>query len=526
MSSPPREAPASRRTRGERLDAPSDVAAAMHVAEKGGIGRRSVAVNAAFLMASQAVTWLLAFLIAIVLPRYLGPASLGQFRLGTSLWAVAGVLLAFGTPILLTKEFSRDRTRAGSLLGPALVLQLLAYGACWLGMAVFVAAAGYGSEVVVLVGIIGISMVFTPFSGNARSALYGLERMEFVAYSDVATKVVQVGAILAVILMSGDVRAVAGVNIIYALVSAALLIYFLRRFEISWRPKIRGLREVARRSRSYMAVDVTLVAYQQIDVIVISLFVQHDALGWYATADGLVGSLLFVPSILMTSLFPVFSRLHVAHPDELVGLLRRSFNFLLLLAVPIGFGTIAVATPVSLQLFGREFLQTGPVLAVMGVVLMLTYLTILLGRYAIAIDRQHFWVRLMVGATVATVALDVVFVPWTHDAFGNGAIGGALAYVVTESVMLGIGVWKLAPGLVDRTTLLRMLKCAFAGVVMVIAVWPVRWEFFMLPIVVGVVSYGLMVLLLRIPAPDEIDMVRTAGGRLVARLPIHGKAAR
>jgi O-antigen/teichoic acid export membrane protein len=482
------------------------------------IGRRSVAGNAAVMMTSQAITWAFAFAMAIVLPRYLGPAALGQLRLGVSLWAVAGVVVAFGTETLLTKEFSRDPARASSLVGGAATVQLLAFGASCVGVAAFVVLAGYDRQVAMIVAIIGVSIAFQPFVTNARAVLFGLERMERVAVVDVLSKVVYLLMVLLLIAVGADVLGIAAASVAPAATAAVAMTWVLRRFGIPARPRLRGLSRVARDGRQYLAIGFTVVAYQQIDIVVISLLVAEETLGWYSTADTLFSSLLFVPTILMTSLFPAMARLHAEDTVEAGRMVRRAAGLLLLAGVPIGLGTVAVATPLSVLLFGPAFTQTGPVLAVLGIVLLLTYMTILLGRYAIAVDRQRFWLRLMAVAVVATIALDVVLVPWADRVFDNGAIGGAIAYVLTESMMLAVGVWKLAPHLADRAVLQRAGRCLIAGAAMLAAVWPLRWTFIALPIGVGATVYVGMVLTLRIPDDEERAAVRSVVERAMAKV--------
>lgn len=481
------------------------------------VGRRSVAGNAAVLMASQAATWALAFGMAIVLPRYLGPSAVGQLRLGVSLWAVAGVVVTFGTDTLLTKEFSRDPVRAMPLVGSAATVQLLAFALSCLGVASFVALAGYERDVVVIVAIVGASVVFQPFVSNARAALFGLERMERVAIVDVVSKVLYVLTVLVLIAIGADVMGIAAALTVPSAAAAIGMLWFLHRFGVSSRPRASGVGAVARSSRQYLAIGFTLIVYQQIDVVVISLLVADRTLGWYSTADNLFSSLLFIPTILMTSLFPAMSRLHSEEPEGAATMLRRSAKLLLLTAVPIGLGTVAIATPISMLLFGPAFAETGPVLAVFGIVLLLTYMTILLGRYAIAVDQQRFWLHLMAVAVVATIALDIVLVPWADRAFGNGAIGGAVAYLVTESLMLVVGTLKLAPELLDRTVAGRLGRCLLAGAAMLCVVWPLRWSFIALPIGAGAVTYVGLVIALRILEPDERAALRMVGARLVHR---------
>ena len=78
----------------------------------------------------------------------------------------------------------------------------------------------------------------------------------------------------------------------------------------------------------------------------------------------------------------------------------------------------------------------------------------------------------MILGVVLTLPLDVVFIPWAEDHYDNGAIGGALSYVATEVMMLVAALWKLAPGLVSKRTLVRFVKTVVAGGAMFAACWP------------------------------------------------------
>lgn len=490
--------------------------------------RRSVAGNAALLIAAQAATWCLGLLVAVALPRHLGPALTGQLHLALSLWAMAAVLVSAGAHTLLMKTFARDPGVGADSLWAAVALQVMAYVVAWAAVGALVALADYEPQAVVIIVIVGASIAFQILSGTARAAFYGLERMEFVAVSDVASKAVYVAGVLFLILIHANVYAIAAMSAVYTLVDGVLLTYFIRRLGVPIRLRRRGptVVSVFRSSRTYLLAGLARTVYQQIDIVVMSLLISSTAVGWYSAADALFTSLLFLPVIVVTSLFPAFSRLHSSDQRALDAMLQRSFGVFAMFAVPIGLGTAAIGAPVSVLVFGGRFAGAGPVLAIMGLVSTLTYFTILLGKYALAIDRQDFWIRLMAGAIVLTIIIDLVLVPWTHAAFENGAIGGALSYLVTEAALMIVGVCKLAPGLLNRSTMMRVAKCATAGVVMFAAVWQLRWSFIVVPIAVGVVCYGVMLLVLRVPTADEVGMTRAAARRLLHRLSLWKPAAR
>jgi O-antigen/teichoic acid export membrane protein len=477
--------------------------------------RRSVGRNIASLAGSQSATWVLALIVSITQPRYLGPGGVGQLRVAINLWSIAEVFIAFGFPTLLTIEYARDRAQAASHFRSVLALQsalyLLSYGVV-LG---FAELAGYSRSVVGIIAIIGVASWFNTLGGTARSALYGLERMDRVAFADVLSRVLYVIAVTSALVLGGRTEVVAVVNVLNGVMNAGLLLLVLHRLAPasgSWR--IRAARGLFRKAGAYLLVDATLVLYQQVDVVVISLLLTEKAVGWYGTANVLFGSMLFVPTILMTSVFPVLARLHGQDPDGARRMLQRTFGALLVLAMPIGLGTAVVAEPIATLLYGKAFAKTGPVLAVMGVVLVLVFPTILLGRYAMIAGRQRFWATLMIIAAVASVPLDVVLVPWCEHRFHNGAVAGALSYLVTEGFVLVMAVVKLTPGLIDRAMGRRVFATTMAGLVMVAAAWPLRNRLLVLPIGAGGAAYIIALGLFGVLDEEERSTLRSLSARV------------
>jgi O-antigen/teichoic acid export membrane protein len=263
-------------------------------------------------------------------------------------------------------------------------------------------------------------------------------------------------------------------------------------------------------SLPYFLSGVFLVVYMQVDIVIISLFVSERAVGWYGTADQLFGTFLFIPTVFMAAVFPALSRLYASASDNLPHLMRKSFDLLLLLGVPIGLGVLVIADPLVVLLFGPDFAPSGPILAIMGIVIILTYQNMLVGQFLISTDRQNAWTIVMAVATVATIPLDVLLIPWCQATFGNGAIGGALSFVITELGMIVAGLVLLPPGSLDRSNVWSAARVLIAGGVMAAGVWWWRQSFIAVPIAVGAVIYVALVLLLRIIPREDMELMRGA----------------
>jgi len=498
---------------GDTTSPPADLAPSMRP-----VPQRSVGRNMGALMSSQVVTWTLAMLLVWVVPRYLGPTAFGQIGLAQSVWLIAGVLVMFGTTTLLTVEIARHRETALSLVNRVLRVRMVLFAVAVPVVAAVMLLGPYPRSTIEVTAIIGLGSIFSLFVTAYGGALYGLQEMGHTARVDVVTKVAITGGTIGVLLLGGRLIPVAFVAVASVLLGAVMTGRIFHRVAAPYtEPSRFAGRALLAVAAPFLVAEAARVIYQQIDTVVMSLLVDPEAIGWYNAADMLFGSLLFVPVIASTALFPAIAELHERSPHEVGTMLRRSFNTLLLAAVPIGIGTIVVAPSFVRFLYGPDFAESAPVLAVYGVVVILSSQTILLGRFALATDRVRFWSSLMVVVTVLSVPLDYVLVPWTDREFDNGAIGGALAYVVTETLLIVIGIWKVAPGLLSRVTWMRIGRCAIAGAAMLLVSWPVRDRFFVIPGLVSVIVYVVVILALRTLNDSERVLLQRARAQLPRR---------
>lgn len=470
-------------------------------------GQETVARNATVLLISQIVTWGLTLLLTIFLPRYLGAAAVGQLHLASSLWAVMAILATFGMDTLLTKEIARKPEETTDLLGVTLVLRALLYLGTVALVAIYLFFADYSLQTAAVIAVVGVGNLLWQISGAFQATLQGVERMEFISLGSVVGKVFNTVVSIVLLLLGYGVLVIAAVGIGAALLNLIVQGFFLRRL-VPIRPTID--REVAawmlRAGVPYLLSGLFLAAYMQLDVIVISLLVNETVVGWYSAADRLFGTLLFIPTVFITAVFPALSRLHTESPDRLSNVMSRSFNLLLLLSLPVGLGIMVIAQPLVILLFGQEFEPSGPVLAIFGIVLILTYQNMLLGRFLISVDRQRAWTVVMAGATLLSIPLDLLLIPWSQNRFGNGAIGGPLAFIITETVMIVAGIVLLPAGTLTRQNAWLALRALVAGGIMAVVGWWLRDAFLLLPIAAAAIVYAILLWLLRLLPRRELAM--------------------
>jgi O-antigen/teichoic acid export membrane protein len=481
---------------------------------------KTIFKNAGFLMASQLTTWVLTMALMVVLPRYLGPTAVGQLHLAASIWAIMGMLISFGIDMYITKAIARSPTNMAALVGTSIGIRAFFYFVGFGLVALYAYGVGYSLQAVWVIYIFGFSNLFSQIAMVYRAALEGLERMGYIALSDIAVKLFTTVAGITLLLSGSGVLPIAFVFVGASFIGMLIQIYYVSkkasfgRMQFSRPLAFHMLQE----SATYLSVLIFRTLYIQVDIIIISLLVNETVIGWYGAADSLFGTLLFVPTVFITAAFPALSRMYTEESDALPQLMQRSFTLLLLLAVPVGLGLFVIADNLVVLLFGAAFANSGPILAIFGIVLIFTYQNMLIGRFLIATNRQRHWSIVMAVATLATIPLDLLLIPWCQQIFGNGGVGGALAFIVTEFGILMAGLWLLPKGSLNRNNLRSALKALFVGGVMALIVWQLRTTFIAIPIAAGAVIYIGLVLLLGIVPKEDLQILQGMSSKILFRI--------
>lgn len=478
-----------------------------------------IARNAGVMMASQLVTWALAFLIAIFQPRYLGATAVGELSIAFSIWMIVSVLLTFGMDTHLIKSIARDPSLATRLLGTSIVIRCALFAVAFVGVQAFLGVMGYATSIVTLSAIVGVAILFALIASAFYAALTGLELMGAVSLANVVNKLVLTVVTLALLFLGFDVYWIAAANIVANIAHIwVLAAQFRRHHPLRLRLDLGGSREMLRVASPYMVTSLTLMVYQQVDKLFIAAMASTEAVGWYSTAMNLFGTLMFIPVALGTVLFPTLSRSYAAGQSELASVARRSFDMMFVLSVPIGLGLSVVARPLVLLLFGAEFAPSGDILAILGFVLIFTYLNTILGNLLISAERTGRWNIVMIAATVLTLPLDLVLIPWAQQTYGNGALGGALSFLLTELLMLSCAILLLPKRTLHEGNVRSVCLTLVAGGAMYAASALVVERNMFLGILAGAAVYPAMILLLRVIPADELLTIRQSLGKALGRL--------
>ncbi|MFT5193112.1 MAG: O-antigen/teichoic acid export membrane protein [Cellvibrionaceae bacterium] len=475
--------------------------------------------NLTYLMGSQLATWAMAVISIAIIPRYLGSANFGELSLAGSIWIIASVFTIFGLSTHLTKTIARNSNKVSTFYGTALTNIvfnfLLTFGAVML----YSWLSGYSATQMQIIVIIGIGSFSVTVGSLTSSTLVGLEKMDVMSSIETLNKAIYTIASITTILLGGNLFQFVIVGVIANVIATILMIiglYRVQPFTVHYDFTLS--RELYKAGAPYFLTIIFAMLYKEFDMVIMSwLLPDSNQLGWYTAADRLFGTMMFVPGVLITALFPLLSRLHGEKSGSLSAYLSKSFNLLFLISIPIGLGVSAIAEPIILLFYGEGFIEAAQILKVLGFVLILTYQTTLLGNFLISIDKQRIWTITMAIATLATIPLDLVLVPYANT-FGVAGVGGALAYVFTEGGMMIAGLYFLPREAITKTNLILALKAIVAGAVMYMAViWLNRYGL-VWSVISGVIIYPTLILLFKTISAEDTELLKSLAAPITNRL--------
>jgi O-antigen/teichoic acid export membrane protein len=476
----------------------------------------SLGVNLSALLTSQAITWGVTAVWTVIVPRAIGPSQMGLLTIGLSSAAIFAIVLGIPTREYVTREMVADRDREALLLGSALALRCFCTPVFLLLIALYAYAADLTPAGTSVIYMCTLATLCYSLTEPALSAFQASERMEFIAYSEVLNRTLQsLGGIVLALLGLGVVAIsgfAAGVSV---LVCALSLRWATSLVKLDLRISVAGLWALARGSAPYWITSVFFMLYLWIDAVMLGLLVPSHVVGWYGVATKLFTTLMFLPVLLATAWLPRLVRAFVdgGYPGLTLAA-RVPVETVIVVSLPVSVAA-AMSADVGIRLlYGEAFGGAGVVLAVLALSVPAMYLSIMLNQVLIAAGRPGTWAWVLGAATLLNVTLNWVLIPVYQERYQNGAVGAALALLLTEIAVVSAGMLLVGRRVLPRAAFWRLSRACVAAGLMAAEVYLLAPTLGVLAALVGVVAFGGSAAVLRVVAPEE----RAALAAIAARL--------
>lgn len=439
-----------------------------------------------------------AFLI-IYIARVLGATEYGKFTFALAFVSLFVTLFDFGLSNILTREFSKDKTREKEF--PAVLSLKILLGL--ISIILILITSFFITPDLEIRKVIWILAFFT-FISQLPEIFYAFfrarQKMEYESWANILQVLLVVGCGFFVIFNFPSVK-----NISYSYLFSSLialipffLFFHFKVLSLRFSFKIDVWKKFLAMSWPLALISILGMLYSYIDSIMMGSWNLITETGWYNAALKIINVVFLPQSIICLVFYPTISRFAHNSKEMLQKVWDYQLKLLIFLGLPIVVGGIALSSKIIDFVYDSSFEPSVLALKILLIMSGIAFLCIPFGQILIAFNQQKkvFWAALAGG--IINIILNLILIP------KYSLYGAAVATVITYSLIFLLYLIfarkfiSIKP--FNFKIFITFIKVIIAAILMYFAIsYPKIYELHVLfPVFIGAIIYFLSFFILEI----------------------------
>jgi O-antigen/teichoic acid export membrane protein len=468
-----------------------------------------IAYNTIIQIISKVIATALGLVAIAIITRYLGQKGFGEYTTIMTFLSFFGIIADLGLTLVTVQMISQPNTNQEKILGNLLGLRLVS-AIIFLGLAPLVVLF-FPYEPIIKIGIAITTLSFLFIALN--QILVGLFqknlRMDKVSIAEVLGRIILVIAVYLVIKNNWGLVGIMVATVLAGGINFLLHYIFSRQFvriKLLFEKKV--WKDIFSLSWPLALTIVFNLIYLKTDTLLLSLIKRPSEIGIiaevgiYGAAYKVIDVLITFPFMFAGIILPILTaRWAEKDFDSFKNILQKSFDLLVIIALPLTIGTQFVAKEVMLLVAGEEFAVSGPILQVLIFACLFIFLGNIFAHAIIAINKQ----RKIIGAylfTAITAVIGYFIVIPRFSYFGAAWVTiYSEAFIALASVIL---IWKSTKFF---PSLKIFVKSFFASIIMVASIYGAYFagaSNLFIVLLIAVITYFVFLFILRGLTKEDI----------------------
>ncbi len=457
---------------------------------------RSVAKNTLAMGSVQVASQISTFILSIFLQFYI-KNDYGYYSYAFALASLIFILADFGLGFQMVVEVAPNKEIASQYLTNTLYLRGV-LGALCMGITLgVVLLSGLPPLIGLSIMIIALSTAFNWIALVFTSMLTSFERMHYVLYTNLIERMFTVSVAIGLLLLGYGLIAVVLVVLVGSILNVGLSLLITSRYIV--RPARRPDRHEARgqlhTAIPYAMAGVMITSLYSVNAVLVmnlALWSGTDPLtaahstAVYNLGFNLVIALIAVPTILITALLPVISRLYKTSTDLTRLTQQKVMKYMFALGLPVTVGGMILSNKIIQFIYAPTFWDSAQVFQIMLPVIAITYFGTGIGSVLASANRIRFNTLAATLGALVNAALCFTLIPFF------GAVGAAVSFTIAYLCITSAGLYYLSRHVfkVNLVDILLKPLVAAAGMGMVLLLIP---SVSLIPsLIIGTVAYFLI----------------------------------
>ncbi|PIT94478.1 hypothetical protein COT98_03470 [Candidatus Falkowbacteria bacterium CG10_big_fil_rev_8_21_14_0_10_39_9] len=469
----------------------------------------NIAKNTSYLTIALIMQKVISFTYFAFLARNLGPENLGKYYFALSFTTIFAIFIDLGFINFLTREVAKKQDSVAKLLGSILSIKLILTFITTLAVIVVINLFNHDQLTKDLVYISIICMVLDSFTTTFFATIRGFHNLKYESISSVIFQLLVMSFGLLAMYLDLNLRWVLGT---LALASIYNFIYSFWVLRHKMKIKLKLLydaeltRSIFRVSLPFALFAIFQRLYTYLDSVFLSLLAGDYYVGLYQVAFKIIFALQFLPLAFTASLYPAMSTYWLTNKPQLTVAFERAMNYLIIISLPIIFGTIMLADEI-VSVFKHDYSEAVLPLQITIIALFFIFINFPIGSLLNACDRQRRNTFNMLIVMLVSIGLNLVLIPIFKTT------GASLTVLLTNFLMFILGIVWVKKIIVysPKKNLIVFAKALLAAGIMAVGIYYFKswFNIFVVTLMSMILYFGLIYLLGGFQKADILYIIKS-----------------
>lgn len=394
--------------------------------------KQKIAYNTMVQIIGKALSTLLGVISLAIMTRYLKTTGFGEYSTIINFVSFFAMSADLGLTLISAQMISDPREDQKKTLNNLFSLRLIS-ALLLLGLApIIVMFFPYSPIIKVGVLIATISFIFPALNQILIALFQKTLRMEKAMLGEVGGKIFLVIAIFIAVKIDSGLNGILWVSVFSAAIGFILnWLMSKKEAKIKLQFDFSVWKKILKKTWPLATTIILNLIYQKGDIIILSLFKSVDEVGVYGAAYRTIEVIGTIPYMFAGIMLPLFTLNWINKNISFFGkLVQKSFDFMIILAIPLIIGAQFTATEIIKLIAGDDFSGGGLPLQILIISIALLFVSCIFSHVIIAIDKQKKVILLYLFTAISSTILYLLLIP------KMSYLGASLVTVYSNIVIL------------------------------------------------------------------------------------------
>lgn len=466
--------------------------------------------NMSWLLISQIITSICAFVWTVLMARYLGVEQYGIIGFAISITGILGILDDFGISTHIVRHIANNYESAPKYLGNAIPLKLI-FSIIKVVITLIILILFKRNELTITITLLfTIEMIFKSYIVSFNGCFQAFEEGK---YQGIGNTLLTITTLIFILLTIQTNLGIYGISISYILANLItfIYVYYVLNKHIA-KPKyeldIDFCKTITKLSLPFAVTGILYTIYYSIDVIMLTNIVGDYASGIYNATYKLISVLTLFYSVYTAVIFPVMSKFYKNDKKLLLISYEKSIKYLMIIIIPIAVATVCYSSDIIHLIYGHQYEVSSSVLSILIWTVCLLFISGANNTLLNASFKEISVTKIYTIAAVFNVVLNLILIPYLS--YNGAAITTVMSDVLIVLIQAHI-IFKLGHR-PNKKLYYDLAKIIIGSGILGISLYFLHMNMWVaLP--VGIIIYFTAIYLLRVFDNDDKYVIKEILGK-------------